>query len=308
MKSFERLVLSHLKSITASHLDSLQFAYRANRSVDDAVNQALHFIPQHLDSPGTYAKFLFVDFSSAFNTILPALLEDKLRQLNVPYRLPDQPDPASVAGDDCLRHSDPQHRVSSGLCSLSMALLCCTSSHQSVKLIKFADDNTIIRLISYGDESAYRREPPSLRTNHQVPCQEGPAESALFEAATKTTITDKVAGGILHGHHPVHPHLLYDRLVQQRHLFRTCMSPGPRDVQFGLEPTFLILDMDCLSLFPLAGGYGQSRPEPSVTGTASSPLPPDCRICDQPLLFILFYFIFCLHFIPEYFPSWWDSH
>ncbi|XP_053699525.1 uncharacterized protein LOC128746481 [Synchiropus splendidus] len=65
MKSFERLVLSHLKSITASHLDSLQFAYRANRSVDHAVNQALHFVLEHLDSPGTYARILFVDFSSA---------------------------------------------------------------------------------------------------------------------------------------------------------------------------------------------------------------------------------------------------
>uniref|UniRef100_A0A8C6L2R7 Reverse transcriptase domain-containing protein n=1 Tax=Nothobranchius furzeri TaxID=105023 RepID=A0A8C6L2R7_NOTFU len=35
---------------------------------------------------------------------------------------------------------------------------CCTSSHDSVKLIKFADDTTLIGLISDGDESAYRRE------------------------------------------------------------------------------------------------------------------------------------------------------
>ncbi|MFM9587201.1 reverse transcriptase domain-containing protein, partial [Streptomyces caniscabiei] len=66
MKSFEHLVLSHLKSITDPLLDPLQFAYRANRSVDDAVNMALHFILQHLDSSGTYARILFVDFSSAF--------------------------------------------------------------------------------------------------------------------------------------------------------------------------------------------------------------------------------------------------
>ncbi|XP_034411190.1 putative ferric-chelate reductase 1 [Cyclopterus lumpus] len=45
----------------------------ANRSVDDAVNMALHFFLQHLDSPGTYARILFVDFSSAFNTIIPSL-------------------------------------------------------------------------------------------------------------------------------------------------------------------------------------------------------------------------------------------
>uniref|UniRef100_A0AAV2LG33 Reverse transcriptase domain-containing protein n=1 Tax=Knipowitschia caucasica TaxID=637954 RepID=A0AAV2LG33_KNICA len=84
MKSFERLVLSHLKSLTSPLLDPLQFAYRANRSVDDAINLALHHILQHLDSPGTYARVLFVDFSSAFNTILPSLLQDKLSQLNVP--------------------------------------------------------------------------------------------------------------------------------------------------------------------------------------------------------------------------------
>ncbi|KAM9393568.1 uncharacterized protein KZ484_004735 [Pholidichthys leucotaenia] len=34
----------------------------------------------------------------------------------------------------------------------------CTSSHQSVKLIKFADDTTLIGLIFNGDESVYRRE------------------------------------------------------------------------------------------------------------------------------------------------------
>ncbi|KAJ0006221.1 hypothetical protein NQD34_013494 [Periophthalmus magnuspinnatus] len=84
MKSFECLILHHLKSLTSPLLDPLQFAYRASRSVDDAINLALHFILQHLDSSGTSARILFVDFSSAFNTILPALLQDKLAQLNVP--------------------------------------------------------------------------------------------------------------------------------------------------------------------------------------------------------------------------------
>ncbi|KAK3528818.1 hypothetical protein QTP70_011597 [Hemibagrus guttatus] len=58
MKSFERLVLSYLKAITDPLLDPLQFAYRTNRSVDDAVNMALHVILQHLDSPGSYARIL----------------------------------------------------------------------------------------------------------------------------------------------------------------------------------------------------------------------------------------------------------
>ncbi len=41
MMSFERLVLAHLKDSTGPLLDPLQFAYRANRSVDDAVNMGL---------------------------------------------------------------------------------------------------------------------------------------------------------------------------------------------------------------------------------------------------------------------------
>ncbi len=84
MRSFEKLVLAYLKDITAPLLDPLQFAYRANRSVDDAVNMGLHYILQHLDRPGTYVRILFVDFSSAFNTIISDLLLPKLTQLSVP--------------------------------------------------------------------------------------------------------------------------------------------------------------------------------------------------------------------------------
>ncbi|KAK3514821.1 hypothetical protein QTP70_032527, partial [Hemibagrus guttatus] len=64
MKSFERLVLAYLKNITGPLLDPLQFAYQANRSMDDAVNMGLHLILQHLDKSGTYVRLLFVDFSS----------------------------------------------------------------------------------------------------------------------------------------------------------------------------------------------------------------------------------------------------
>ncbi len=42
MKSFERLVLSHIKVSTDPLLDPLQFVYRAKRSVDNAVNMTLH--------------------------------------------------------------------------------------------------------------------------------------------------------------------------------------------------------------------------------------------------------------------------
>ncbi|KAK3548255.1 hypothetical protein QTP70_005826 [Hemibagrus guttatus] len=169
MKSFERLVLSYLKDITDPLLDPLQFAYRANRSVDDAVNMALHFILQHLDSPGSYARILFVDFSSAFNTIIPALLRDKLFQLNVPDSMCSWITDFLTDRRQFVRlgtHvSDLQH-ISTGSpqgCVLSPLLFSlytngCTSGHQSVKLLKFADDTTLIGLISDGNELAYRGE------------------------------------------------------------------------------------------------------------------------------------------------------
>ncbi|KAK3570550.1 hypothetical protein QTP86_022086, partial [Hemibagrus guttatus] len=169
MKSFERLMLSYLKDITDPLLDPLQFAYRANRSVDDAVNMALHFILQHLDSPGSYARILFVDFSSAFNMIVPALLRDKLFKLNVPDSMCSWITDFLTDRQQFMRlgtHvSDLQH-VSTGSpqgCVLSSLLFSlytngCTSGHQSVKLLKFADDTTLIGLISDGDESAYKGE------------------------------------------------------------------------------------------------------------------------------------------------------
>ncbi|KAK1790056.1 hypothetical protein P4O66_002366 [Electrophorus voltai] len=64
-------------------LDPLQFAYQANRSVDYAVSIGIHYNLQHLDCPGTYAWFLFVNFSSAFNTTVPEILSSKLSQFTV---------------------------------------------------------------------------------------------------------------------------------------------------------------------------------------------------------------------------------
>src|SRR4029434_9821374 len=85
-----------------------------------------HIILQHLDSPGTYARILFVDFSSAFNTIAPALLQDKLTQLSVP-------ESTCRWITDFL--SDRKQRVRLG---------------------------NLIGLISNGDEAAYRKEVNSL--------------------------------------------------------------------------------------------------------------------------------------------------
>ena len=86
MKIFERLVLLRLKAATGSMLDPMQFAYRANRSVDDAVALGVHHVLQHLETHGRYARILFID-SSAFNTIPPNRLFQKLLDLGVDISL-----------------------------------------------------------------------------------------------------------------------------------------------------------------------------------------------------------------------------
>ncbi len=72
MKVFERLLKKHICSSIPATLDPLQFAYRPNRSTDDAISQVLHSSFTHIASKnGNYVRLLFIDYSSAFNTIVP---------------------------------------------------------------------------------------------------------------------------------------------------------------------------------------------------------------------------------------------
>ncbi len=141
--------MAYIKASTWPLLDPLQFAYRANRSVDDAVNMGLHFILQHLDRPGTYVRILFVNFSSAFNTIIPDILQQVVR---------------------LGKFSPSTHTISTGApqgCVLSPLLFSlytndCTSKDPSIKLLKFSDGTTLICLIQDGYKSAYRQEVKKL--------------------------------------------------------------------------------------------------------------------------------------------------
>ena len=83
MKVLERLVLDYLMQCTGPLSDPCQFAYQANRSVEDAVALGLHHTLQHLEHPNSHARVLSLDFSSAFDTIIPHKLLAKLLRLNV---------------------------------------------------------------------------------------------------------------------------------------------------------------------------------------------------------------------------------
>ena len=62
-------------------LDPLQFAYNHDRGTDDATILITHDILEHLEKPDSSARILFLDFSSALNTVRPSLMYQKLISL-----------------------------------------------------------------------------------------------------------------------------------------------------------------------------------------------------------------------------------
>ncbi len=93
MKVFERLKKKkNICSSIPATLDPLEFAYRPNRSTDDddAISQVLHSSLTHIDSKnGNYVRLLFIDYSSAFNTIVTIKLAVKLSDLGLNTSLCD---------------------------------------------------------------------------------------------------------------------------------------------------------------------------------------------------------------------------
>ena len=83
MKCYGRLVKDHITSNLPDTLDPLQFAYRTSRFTDDAIVITLHTALTHLDKRNTYVRMLFIDYSSAFNTIVPSKLVIKLETLGL---------------------------------------------------------------------------------------------------------------------------------------------------------------------------------------------------------------------------------
>lgn len=168
-KCLERLVLAHLKSCLPPTLDPHQFAFRQNRSTEDAVSIALHTVLSHLDNKNTYARMLFIDFSSAFNTIIPSQLIRKLTDLGISSLMCNwlldflTCRPQHVRLDN---HCSSIITMNTGVpqgCVMSPFLYSlfthdCRPVDGSNTIIKFADDTTVIGLIKDSNEAAYREE------------------------------------------------------------------------------------------------------------------------------------------------------
>jgi len=114
-----------------------------------------------------------VDFSSAFNTIIPNLLLPKLAQLSMPTAVCQWITSFLTDRQQIVRlgiYTSSMRMISTGAprrCVLSPLLFSlytndCTYKDPSVMLLKFADDTILIDLIQDGDESAYRQEVKEL--------------------------------------------------------------------------------------------------------------------------------------------------
>ncbi len=123
---------------------------------------------------------LFVDYSSAFNTIVPATLVAKLQTLGLNRSLCSWILDFLTGRSQVVRMGNntssplilntgaPQGCVLSPLL-YSLYTHDCTATHSSNVIVKFADDTTVIGLITDNDETAYREEVSSLLTKW---CQE----------------------------------------------------------------------------------------------------------------------------------------
>ena len=166
-KCFERCVLPLISNCTKPHMDNLQFAYQTERSTEDALTYVIHILCQHLDQGSNYARCLFIDYSSAFNTMQPHVLIDKLDVYNVPARLQlfvldfltNRKQYVKTSSEcssiTCINTGAPQGCVLSAFLFIVYTNSLAINSKQC-KIVKYADDTIVVGLIDNNDETQYR--------------------------------------------------------------------------------------------------------------------------------------------------------
>ena len=158
MKCFEHVIKRRLTDMLK--LDEYQYAYKKGRSTKDACLAMDYTVRKHLEKPNSYARVLFIDFSSAFNTILPSILEKKLCELGVDkfltslimsflsnrkqhVRVGDHKSDILDSNTGC-----PQGCVLSPLL-FSIYTDAMGSRNSNIQIFKYADDTAIVGLMNH---------------------------------------------------------------------------------------------------------------------------------------------------------------
>ena len=164
MKTLEKIIKFFILAVTERNLDPLQFAYRSGRGVDDAKLFILNTLYRHLEGPQTHARILVVDFSSAFNTIQPHILANKLVSYfgldnhlvlwSIGF-LTNRLQRVFVNG--CFAELSLTCTGSPQGCVLSPLLYIlytddCRSNHLNRFLVKFADDSALLSLLQGSEQ------------------------------------------------------------------------------------------------------------------------------------------------------------
>ena len=172
MKLLERFFLNNFKSIVAPFLDPMQFAYQTGRSCEDALLFLLEKLYSHLERAkfGNSVRLVFFDFRSAFNTIQPHLLIEKLMKMNIPANfclwimdyLTNRTQYVKLSSEirsDSLVSSTgtPQGTVFAPFL-YTVYTSDCRSMSEECPIVKFADDTAMAGLIVKGDDGAFRRQ------------------------------------------------------------------------------------------------------------------------------------------------------
>ena len=128
IKYIERLVKKHIISRLPSTFDSFQFVNWPNRSTMDAISFTLYLSLAYLEEKNIPVQMLFLDFSSALNTIIPQHLVEKLGPLGFSTPLCNwlldflTERPHSAVWTELFQCYQPQHRLPSRLCPESSAI------------------------------------------------------------------------------------------------------------------------------------------------------------------------------------------
>jgi len=173
MKCLERLIKSVIEKQVQAHVDKYQFAYTAKRCVEDATLSMTDFVLKHVDKVNTskrkhFAKILYVDFSSAFNTIQPHIMMQKLINMGVNSSLILWINEFLTDRLQYVKYQNTQSEILSTNtgapqgCVLSPILFTlytsdCRCINENCQLFKYADDTALVSQC-VNDDREYRQD------------------------------------------------------------------------------------------------------------------------------------------------------